>query len=101
MSNQFIDQLKQRAVKLKQEIHALALAMRHPRTPLLAKVAAGLVVAYVLSPIDLIPDFIPLLGYLDDLVIVPAGIAIAIRLIPPDILEECREKTRNSGSENT
>jgi len=75
---------------LKREAHALALAARHPATPWPAKLVAGLVVAYALSPIDLIPDVIPLLGYLDDLILLPIGIALAIRLIPPEVLAECR-----------
>jgi len=69
---------------------ALWIAARDPRTLVLAKVIAGTVAAYALRPIDLIPDFIPMLGYLDDLVIVPLGIALAIRLIPPPLLSEFR-----------
>jgi uncharacterized membrane protein YkvA (DUF1232 family) len=69
---------------------ALWIAARDPRTPALAKVIAGMVAAYALSPLDLIPDFIPVLGYLDDLVIVPLGIVLAIRLIPPSLLSEFR-----------
>ena len=75
---------------LKREAHTLALAVHHPATPWPAKLVAGLVVAYALSPIDLIPDVIPLLGYLDDLILLPIGIALAIRLIPPAALAECR-----------
>jgi uncharacterized membrane protein YkvA (DUF1232 family) len=66
----------------------------HPRTPLAAKVLAALVVAYAFSPIDLIPDFIPVLGYLDDLLIVPAGIYLALRLIPEDVVAESRRKAQ-------
>lgn len=69
---------------------AVALAARHPRVPWYAKLLILGVVAYALSPIDLIPDFLPVVGHLDDLVIVPAGIALAIRMIPPDVLDECR-----------
>jgi uncharacterized membrane protein YkvA (DUF1232 family) len=69
---------------------ALWLAARDPRTPTVAKVVAGLTAAYALSPIDLIPDFIPVLGYLDDLLIVPAGIWLALRLIPPELMDELR-----------
>ena len=69
---------------------ALWLAARDARTPLAAKVVAGLVAAYALSPVDLIPDFIPVLGYLDDLLIVPAGIWLALRLIPPSLMAELR-----------
>lgn len=82
--------LKRRARQLKQEIYALYLAARDPRTPWLARMVAGLVVAYALSPIDLIPDFVPVLGYLDDLILVPLGIALALRLIPPSVLAESR-----------
>ena len=68
----------------------LWLAARDPRVPMLAKLLAGLVAAYALSPIDLIPDFIPVLGYLDDLLIVPAGIWLAVRMIPDELLIELR-----------
>jgi uncharacterized membrane protein YkvA (DUF1232 family) len=80
------------ARQLKQEIYALALAYRDPRVPWYARLVAICVVAYAFSPIDLIPDPIPLLGYLDDLVLVPLGIALAVRLIPPDVLAECRAR---------
>lgn len=69
---------------------ALWIAARSPRTPWAAKIAAGAVAAYALSPIDLIPDFIPVVGYIDDLIIVPLGIALAVRLIPPALLAEFR-----------
>jgi uncharacterized membrane protein YkvA (DUF1232 family) len=72
-------------------VTALYLAARDPRVPWYAKVVAACVVAYALSPIDLIPDFIPVLGYLDDLLLVPLGIALAIRLIPPALLEQHRK----------
>ncbi len=86
---------KTRAKSLKDEIHALYLAARDPRTPWYAKVLAALIIGYALSPIDLIPDFVPVLGYLDDLVIVPAGITLLIRLIPTGVLQECREKAQS------
>ncbi|MBI5522899.1 MAG: DUF1232 domain-containing protein [Desulfarculus sp.] len=70
--------------------------MKHPGTPWPAKVVAALVVAYALSPIDLIPDFVPVLGYLDDLILLPLGIALAIRLIPPTVLEDCRRQAREN-----
>jgi uncharacterized membrane protein YkvA (DUF1232 family) len=89
---------KERAAALKAEGHVLYLACRDPRVPLLPRVLAVLVVAYALSPIDLIPDFIPVLGYLDDLVIVPLGLALAIRLIPPEILREHRNRVRGMSS---
>ncbi|MBC7780474.1 MAG: DUF1232 domain-containing protein [Proteobacteria bacterium] len=84
--------LRARARSMKQEVLALWLAVRDPRTPLVAKLVAGVVVAYALSPIDLIPDFIPVLGYLDDLVLVPLGIALALRLIPTPVLADARAR---------
>jgi uncharacterized membrane protein YkvA (DUF1232 family) len=86
--------LRQRARQLKRETYALYLACRDRRTPWYAKVVAGAIVAYALSPIDLIPDFVPILGYLDDLIIVPAGLAFAIKLIPEPVMTECREEAR-------
>ena len=83
---------KIKSKKLKSEIYALYLASKHPQTPWYAKVLAVLIIGYALSPIDLIPDFIPVLGYLDDLILVPLGIALLIKIIPKDILEECRAK---------
>jgi len=85
---------KTKAVRLKDETYALYLASKDSRTPWYAKVFAGLIIGYALSPIDLIPDFIPVVGYLDDLIIVPAGIALLIRMIPKEIMEECRTKAR-------
>jgi|SRR6187455_1512104 len=85
------DQIQRWARTLKRDTLALYLAARDPRVPWYAKAAAACVAAYALSPIDLIPDFIPLIGYLDDLILVPLGIALAIRLIPPALLEEHRE----------
>lgn len=96
MSRPNFNKLKTRARSLKIEVHALALALQHPETPWHARFVAGLVVAYALSPIDLIPDFIPVMGYLDDLILVPAGIALAVRLIPGPILERCREQARTA-----
>lgn len=78
------------AKALKRDIIALWLAARDPRVPLRAKLVAGAVAAYALSPVDLIPDFIPVLGYLDDLILVPLGILIAIRLVPQDLMGEFR-----------
>jgi uncharacterized membrane protein YkvA (DUF1232 family) len=83
--------LKRWARSLKRDIVALWLAARDKRTPIVAKIAAGSVAAYALSPIDLIPDFIPILGYLDDLLIVPLGIALAIRLVPAPLMSEFRK----------
>jgi len=86
--------LKRRAHALRAETFALYLAARHAQTPWYAKLLVAGIVAYALSPIDLIPDFIPVLGYLDDLVLVPLGIVLAIKMIPPPVLEECRERAR-------
>ncbi len=87
-----IEAWKTKARALKRETHALYLASRDPRVPWYARVLAVGLVAYALSPIDLIPDFIPVLGYLDDLVIIPAGIYLLIRLVPKGVMAECREK---------
>lgn len=90
-----LESLKERAEQLKRNLYILYLAYKHPKTPIYAKIWAGLVIAYALSPIDLIPDFIPVLGYLDDLVVLPIGILIAIKLIPKEVLKECKEKEAN------
>jgi uncharacterized membrane protein YkvA (DUF1232 family) len=82
--------LKQAVRALERDVHALYLAARDPRVPWYAKAVALAVAAYALSPIDLIPDFVPVLGFLDDLVIVPLGIMLALRLIPPAIMAEHR-----------
>jgi uncharacterized membrane protein YkvA (DUF1232 family) len=89
-----LDAWKRRVRHLKSETYALYLAYRDPRVPWYAKAFAALVVAYAFSPIDLIPDFVPLLGYLDDLLLVPLGIALSIKMIPADVLDECRERAR-------
>lgn len=81
-----------RAASVRRNVHALYIAARHPDVPLPAKVVIGLVVAYALSPIDLIPDFIPVLGWLDDLLLIPLGLWVAIRLIPIDIWRECQAR---------
>jgi len=85
-----LGRVKEWAKRLKRDVVALWLAARDPRVPWPAKAVAGAVAAYALSPIDLIPDFIPVLGYLDDLIIVPAGIWLAIRLIPVPVMAELR-----------
>ena len=90
----FIAQLKKRAKKLKTETFALYLAYKDPRTPWYAKLLAAVIVAYALSPIDLIPDFIPVFGYLDDLILLPLGISLALKLIPAEIMNECRLKAQ-------
>lgn len=82
--------LRERAKQLKTNIPAVFLALKRRETPWIAKLLAGLTVGYALSPIDLIPDFIPVLGYLDDLIILPALIALTCRLIPAEVMEECR-----------
>ncbi len=85
---------KWRARQLKTEMYALYLAYRDPRVSWLARVFAACVVAYAFSPIDLIPDPIPVLGYLDDLVLIPLGIVLARKMIPAEVLAECRERAR-------
>ena len=86
--------LKERAKKLKTDIPAVFLALKAKETPCLAKFFAFLTVAYALSPIDLIPDFIPVIGYLDDLIILPALVALTVKTIPSDVFEEYRKKAR-------
>jgi uncharacterized membrane protein YkvA (DUF1232 family) len=78
-------------------VHAVYLALRDPRVPWYARLFAACVIAYAFSPIDLIPDPIPVLGYLDDLVIVPLGIALALRMIPKPVLAECRLRAEAAG----
>jgi len=90
----FVDRWKDRARQLRIEVHALYLAYKDPRVPWYAKAVAALVVGYALSPIDLIPDFIPVLGYLDDLVLVPLGVALVLKLMPKPVLDECRETAK-------
>jgi uncharacterized membrane protein YkvA (DUF1232 family) len=87
-------QWKKRAQKLKSEIYALCLAYRDPRVPWYGKLLAATIIGYALSPIDLIPDFIPFLGLLDDLVLLPLGIMLLIKIIPEEILAEYREKAK-------
>ncbi|MEG4586998.1 YkvA family protein [Microcoleus sp. MOSTC5] len=84
--------LKQVARRLKKETYAVYLASIDQRVPWYARILAALTVAYAFSPIDLIPDFIPILGYLDDLIIVPVGIWLVLKMIPPQVLAECRQK---------
>jgi len=87
------------ATSLKKNTYALYLASRDDRVSKLAKIMIGLVVAYALSPIDLIPDFIPVLGYVDDLLLLPLGIMLSIRLIPPDVWHECQDLAAESLSD--
>lgn len=91
-----LGRLRHRARTIKRDTYAVYLACRDPRTPWYAKVFAGVVVAYALSPIDLIPDFIPVVGYLDDLIIVPFGIALAVKMIPESVLVDCRAKAQTA-----
>ena len=86
----FLERVKERARRLKSETLALYLAARDPKTPWYAKLLIAGIVAYAFSPIDLIPDFVPVLGYLDDLILIPAGIALAIRWVPRQVWVECR-----------
>ena len=90
--------LKAQARQLKQHTLTVYYAARDPRTPAYVRVLALLVAAYALSPIDLIPDFIPVIGYLDDLLIVPLGLALVVRLTPPDVLEAARAKAAQTAS---
>lgn len=83
---------RDKARELKREVYTLYFAVRDPRVPWHTKVLAACVVGYAFSPIDLIPDFIPVLGYLDDLVLVPLGVMAVRAMIPPTVLVECREK---------
>lgn len=82
--------LRRRAKKLKNDIPAVFLAFKHKSTPWYAKAVLGITLIYALSPIDLIPDFIPVLGYLDDVILLPALIALAIKMIPKSVMDECR-----------
>jgi uncharacterized membrane protein YkvA (DUF1232 family) len=84
--------LKERAKKLKTDIPAVFIAMQKKETPVRAKIIAGLTIVYALSPIDLIPDFIPALGYIDDIILLPALVALTIRMIPPDVFDACRQE---------
>jgi uncharacterized membrane protein YkvA (DUF1232 family) len=85
-----LEKWKAHVASLKSDTYALYLACRDPRVPWLPKLISGLVVAYALSPIDLIPDFIPVLGYVDDLILLPLGLTLAIRLIPAPLFAEFR-----------
>ena len=91
-----IEKIKRRARQLKSETLALYLASRDPRTPWYAKLLVAGIVAYAFSPIDLIPDFVPVLGYLDDLVLIPLGITLALRLVPRSVLIDCRAQAQNA-----
>jgi uncharacterized membrane protein YkvA (DUF1232 family) len=88
-----------RAARLKTELYAIYLAYQDPRVPRRARWFAALVVGYAFSPIDLIPDPIPVLGYLDDLLLVPLGIALALKMIPAEVMEECRQKAQETAAQ--
>ena len=87
--------LKESAKKLKTDIPTIFLALKDKETPMIAKLFAGITVVYALSPIDFIPDFIPVLGYLDDVILLPALVALTIIFIPKDVLERNRELSQN------
>lgn len=84
---------KERANALEEQVYVLYLSYRDPRTPTLAKVVIVLTVAYAVSPVDPIPDFVPVLGYLDELLVLPVGAALALRLVPDEAVDDCRERT--------
>src|SRR5437588_11376939 len=88
-----LDRLRQRARELKIELIALALAARHPQTPWYAKLVVAGYVAYALTPVDLIPDAIPVIGFIDDLIFIPLAIAFAVRFIPAPVLADCRARS--------
>lgn len=94
-----LERWKEGARELRKDIYTLYYAYKDPRVPWHAKALATAVVAYAASPIDLIPDFIPIIGYLDDLVIVPVGIIIALKTVPKNVLEECRSKAEAADAE--
>ena len=96
-----LDRLRSWARSLKRDTYALYFAVRDPRTPWYAKAVAAAVVAYALSPIDLIPDFIPVLGYLDDLVLVPLGLVLALRLIPAEVMNDSRARAEVAAARPT
>lgn len=91
-----LNKLKVWAKNLKHYLYALYLAYHHQNVPLIAKIVAVIVVSYALSPIDLIPDFIPIIGYIDDLILLPLGIMLAIKLMPAEVWNECKMKAQES-----
>ena len=93
--------LKQRARQLKADVLALFLAARHPGTPWYAKLFLAGIVAYALSPIDLIPDFIPVLGFVDEIILLPFAIALAVKMIPAEVMEECRVRAQEERPDGT
>jgi uncharacterized membrane protein YkvA (DUF1232 family) len=95
-----INKWKEWTKRLKLEVHAIYLAQKDPRVPWYAKLLAAFFVGYALNPMDLIPDPIPVLGYLDDLILVPLGIALVVKMIPPEVMAECREKAQAHANQN-
>ena len=91
-----LTKLKEQARKLKKEIFLLVEASKHPKAPFYVKLLSILIIAYAFSPVDLIPDFVPVLGYLDDIILIPFAIKFVLKLTPKDVLDECREKVRKS-----
>lgn len=91
-----IAKLKSKAKMIKQNIFVLVEVYKHPKTPFYVKLLSIIIVAYAFSPIDLIPDFIPVLGYLDEIILIPLGITLVLKLIPKAVLQECREIAENS-----
>lgn len=98
MESRLLGQVREWARAIKRDVHALWLAARDPRTPWYAKAVALAVAAYALSPIDLIPDFVPVLGYLDDAILLPLGIMLAVRLVPPAVMAEHRATAAQAAS---
>ncbi|MFM9873566.1 MAG: YkvA family protein [Fimbriimonadaceae bacterium] len=92
----YFSKIKERAKALKLQVRTLAIALKHPKLPLAARILGVIVVAYALSPIDLIPDFIPILGLLDDIILIPLGITLLIKIIPIDIWEESRTQAEST-----
>ncbi len=95
LKKEYTMNLKERAEKLKEDIPALFLALKDSETPILAKILACFIVVYALSPIDLIPDFIPIIGYLDDLILLPILVALTIKLIPDSVLDRNRKLSKS------
>jgi uncharacterized membrane protein YkvA (DUF1232 family) len=89
-----LSQLKKVAAQLKQEFEVYRLVLKHPKTPFIAKILLGLAIGYVLMPFDLIPDFIPVIGQLDDVVIVPLLVYMALKMIPDGVVNECRKQIK-------
>ena len=94
-----LENLKKKALKIKEDVFTLWFAYRDNRTPWYAKLLTAVVLAYAFSPVDLIPDFIPVLGYLDDIILIPLGVVLALKLIPREVVEDSRKKVRERGIE--